>query len=176
MDADTKQRLLLARQIQLLLQDLNLLQQPPHIRCVLRRDGSPLRLAFPWVSIGRLPSSVHRFEDEPFVYFHNRKWETLEEAVGLLRLPPAFFHLVGYLGAVCIGEAILDLDNGLITPAEAFWHTRNIYSRNHLPKAMLECDLDGILSVRWRKPHWRKAEGLPYPYGFGLVTFEVGHE
>ena len=118
------------------LEQLNLKQEAPRARTILccnsygssEKRPHTLRLSFPWVSIGFRDGLV-------YVFFHDKPWATAEEAYDLLWLVPDGFHLYSGWGAVCVGDAIDNVQigaispseayTGIVSPSQAFWHTAN---------------------------------------------------
>jgi hypothetical protein len=111
-------------------------------------DGHFIRLSFPWVSI-----SPNDFAGHPFVYFHNKKWNDLDEASEILRLPPfKAFHVQTMTGLCCVGNTASHLlRKGQMTPAEAFWMTAS--NLMYTPIAMRQNQ--DVLNWPWDKCGWQ---------------------
>ena len=138
---------------------MQLKQEPPRVRTIFDSYQRPIRLAFPWVSIGRLPDEcvmgagaegAAGYMQYVFLFFHNEPWQTLDDAVRVLCLPPSILH-VNSVGFCCCGPYATRLYTHLFhilkhpptmpaekcpTPAEVFWNTNMEYPGRTIRSAL----------------------------------------
>ena len=137
-------------------------QSAPRVGTVMTRGGL-IRLAFPWVTIGKQPQSMREnygFYEYIYVYFHNEPWRDLNHAVEILRSPPDWFHASGD-GLCCIGDDAADaLVRGEMTATEAFWNTSYELSLDGLKANRLAAPMfdianpKNVLTVEWNTLDW----------------------
>lgn len=89
-------------------------QYPPRTRSILF-NGELVRMSFPCMSFG-----FDRYRGCVIAYVHDRPWKNYKDALKVLRLFPCNGHpVVGWLGAICLGEVKITEENF----EEAFWST-----------------------------------------------------
>ena len=153
-----------------LLAPMQLKQSPPAVRTIITFGGVPLRLAFPWISIGYVPPTVFAYYGTGFkhyviAYFHNKPWNTVDEAAHVIRCMPFIFHSMS-TGFCCCGPyaerlyAVNRPDH--LTPSEVFWNTNLEHSRektvmylNDYSRAMLDIkNPKKVLEEEWEQIGW----------------------
>ena len=115
----------MASKLEEYLEKLGLIQEPPRIRTIIASNG-PVRLKFPWVSIGSHVGSLYAFA-------HERAWTDIEDAAKIVvpfRDGSDNFHC-SISGVICLeGYAFDAFIQGAITPSEAFWMTASENDHN----------------------------------------------
>ena len=111
-----------------------LVQEAPRVRTVFDYNHRPTRLAFPWVTTGKitwLPADT--LNKYSIAFFHNEPWHQLDESVFDLFYPaPPFMHC-HYPGVSCVGyENVDSVMRGEISASDVFFGTTNSFNRTDL--------------------------------------------
>lgn len=127
-----------------LLEKAKLRQYPPRQRLVqVYTDNEALypgrlpkvvRVKFPWMTFGSLTVCDYV---QGLVYIHERKWESLEEAIKLLHRFPFNKEPGCSFGSVCFGAARIFLKHCSVE--SIFWNT--VFTSRHAVEDFWDCHL-----------------------------------
>lgn len=146
---------------------IHLKQYPPRTRSILF-NGELVRMSFPCMSFG-----FDRYRGCVIAYVHDRPWKNYKDALKVLRLFPCNGHpVVGWLGAICLGEVKITEENF----EEAFWSTgfsgRWEIQRNlaHYKSFPFRTEEEGLVQTTDAGTTWPAALTLTGGIFYGNVT------
>jgi len=128
------------------------------------------RFSFPWMTFGGVAAwtrgallvysngESHMTHMAGLVYFHERPWKDLDDAMEIMRLPVGGMHVYDDFGQVCFGHvAHMDLREGLISVEDAFWFTKNRIYQHYMKDIKTEMDDPTKWMIPEKPPHWVEA-------------------